>query len=62
MVADSHAHTQFSGDSVYPLLAVVRDAAAMGMEEICLTHHVDYGDSGRELCTFEKMEPLFHPL
>lgn len=43
MFADYHVHTEFSDDSVYPLLDVVRDAAKMGVEEICLTDHVDYG-------------------
>lgn len=54
MFADYHVHTEFSDDSDYPLLDVVRDAAAMGMDEVCLTDHVDYGikvdrDSGLEL-------------
>lgn len=54
MFADYHVHTEFSDDSVYPLLDVVRDAAGMGLEEICLTDHVDYGikvdwDSGQEI-------------
>lgn len=54
MFADYHVHTEFSDDSVYPLLDVVRDAAGMGMEELCLTDHVDYGikedwDCGQEI-------------
>lgn len=43
MFADYHVHTEFSHDSSYPLEAVVRDAAAAGLEEICITDHVDYG-------------------
>lgn len=43
MFADYHVHTQFSDDSVYPMEQVIKDAAAMGMEEICFT---DY-DKGR---------------
>lgn len=43
MFADYHVHTQFSDDSVYPMEQVIKDAAAMGMEEICFTDHVDYG-------------------
>lgn len=54
MLADYHVHTEFSDDSDYPLLDVVRDAANMGLEELCLTDHVDYGvkvdwDSGLEI-------------
>lgn len=43
MFADYHVHTQFSDDSAYPMEQVVKDAIAMGMEEICFTDHVDYG-------------------
>ena len=43
MLADYHIHTEFSDDSVYPMEDVIRDAVQMGMEEICITDHVDYG-------------------
>lgn len=43
MFADYHVHTEFSDDSVYPMEEVVKDAIAMGMDEICFTDHVDYG-------------------
>ncbi len=43
MLADYHVHTIYSDDSEYPMEAVVRDAIAMGLEEICFTDHVDYG-------------------
>lgn len=54
MLADYHVHSEFSDDSDYPLLDVVRDAAAMGIDELCFTDHVDYGvkvdwDSGEEI-------------
>lgn len=54
MLADYHVHTEFSDDSVYPMEDVVRDAVALGLEEICITDHVDYGvkadwDSGQEI-------------
>lgn len=54
MFADYHVHTEFSEDSVYPMENVIKDAIHMGMEEICITDHVDYGvrddqDSGKEL-------------
>ncbi|MBQ1911691.1 MAG: PHP domain-containing protein, partial [Erysipelotrichaceae bacterium] len=43
MLADYHVHTHFSDDSVYPMEEVVKDAIAMGLDEICFTDHVDYG-------------------
>lgn len=43
MFADYHVHSAYSDDSDYPLEQVIRDAVAMGMDEICLTDHVDYG-------------------
>lgn len=54
MFADYHVHTAFSDDSRYPMEQVVRDAIAMGMDEICITDHVDYGvkldwDCGQEI-------------
>ena len=42
-LADYHVHTDFSDDSVYPMEAVVQDAICLGLSEICLTDHVDYG-------------------
>lgn len=43
MLADYHVHTEFSDDSTYPLEQVVKDAIALGLDEICITDHVDYG-------------------
>lgn len=43
MLADYHVHTDYSDDSVYPMEAVVKDAIALGLEELCFTDHVDYG-------------------
>ncbi len=43
MLADYHVHTVYSDDSEYPMEAVVQDAVAMGLDEICFTDHVDYG-------------------
>ncbi len=44
MLADYHVHTIFSDDSEYPMETVVRDAIALGLDEICFTEHVDYGN------------------
>ena len=43
MLADYHVHTEFSDDSDYPMEAVVQDALARGIDELCFTDHVDYG-------------------
>lgn len=62
MLADYHVHTEFSDDSTYPLEQVVRDAIALGLDEICITDHVDYGvkvdwNSRKEIC-YRGGEPL----
>ncbi len=62
MFADYHVHTEFSDDSAYPMKTVIRDAIAMGMNEICLTDHVDYGvkidwDCGKQI-QYRNGEPL----
>ncbi len=43
MLADYHIHTIYSDDSEYPMEQMVRDAISLGLEEICVTDHVDYG-------------------
>lgn len=62
MLADYHVHTEFSDDSTYPMEQVVKDAIALGLDELCLTDHVDYGvkvdwDSGGEI-RYRNGEPL----
>ncbi len=42
MRADYHVHTAFSDDSDYIMEKVIRDAIAMGLDEVCFTDHVDY--------------------
>lgn len=54
MFADYHVHTEYSDDSVYPMESVVKDAIDIGLDEVCVTDHVDYGvkvdwDSGEEI-------------
>lgn len=54
MLADYHVHTEFSDDSSYPMEDVVADAIRLGLDEICITDHVDYGvkkdwDCGEEI-------------
>ena len=62
MLADYHVHTEYSDDSVYPMEEVVKDAIRLGLDEICITDHVDYGvkadwDSGEEIRYFQG-EPI----
>lgn len=62
MLADYHVHTEFSDDSVYSIETVIKDAIEMGMDEICITDHVDYGikqdwDCGKEI-EYRNGEPL----
>lgn len=62
MFTDYHVHTSFSDDSDYPMEQVVKDAIAMGMNELCFTDHVDYGikddlDSGRPI-VYRGSEPF----
>lgn len=43
MFADYHVHTDFSDDSVFALEDVCSLAIERGIDEICITDHVDYG-------------------
>ena len=62
MFADYHVHSEYSDDSTYPPEQVIRDAIGMGMDEICITDHVDYGikkdwDAGEEVA-YRGSQPL----
>ncbi len=43
MYIDYHTHTNYSDDSEYLLEDCIKDAIEKGIEEICITDHVDYG-------------------
>lgn len=61
MLADYHVHTEFSDDSEYPLADVCRDAYNMGLSEITITDHVDYGvknDVGQPVLRYEDGHPV----
>ncbi len=69
MLVDYHVHTAYSDDSLYPMEQVVRDAMALGLQEICFTDHVDYGvkrdwddPRGIEYCAGGPGEPERLPL
>lgn len=62
MFADYHVHSEYSDDSTYPFEQVIRDAIGMGMDEICITDHVDYGikkdwDAGEKIA-YRGSQPL----
>ena len=42
MLADYHVHTEFSDDSVFALEDVCALAIERGIDEVCITDHVDY--------------------
>lgn len=43
MYIDYHVHTDYSDDSSYLMEDVIKDAIEKGIEDICITDHVDYG-------------------
>lgn len=43
MINDCHLHTEFSGDSDTPAGRQIEKAIELGMKEICITDHHDYG-------------------
>ena len=43
MLPDFHVHTEFSGDSKAPASGQIEAAIRLGMKEICITDHHDYG-------------------
>ncbi|CUH97508.1 hypothetical protein P22_3639 [Propionispora sp. 2/2-37] len=42
MLADYHIHTRHSNDSSYPMEAMIQQAIRLGLDEICITEHMDY--------------------
>lgn len=42
-LADYHVHSDYSDDSWHLMEQVIRDAIAMGLDEICFTEHTDLG-------------------
>ncbi len=45
MLSDYHVHTSFSADSKTPAREQIEAAIKLGMKEICITDHHDYGTS-----------------
>lgn len=62
MYIDYHVHTDYSDDSVYLMEDCIKDAIEMGIQEIAITDHVDYGikvdwDEGKEI-VYRGGEPI----
>lgn len=43
MLCDYHLHTNYSDDSTYMMEDLIKDSIDIGLNEICITDHVDYG-------------------
>ncbi len=41
ILADTHVHTEFSGDSSAPVRSQIEKALSLGMKELCITDHHD---------------------
>ena len=48
MLSDFHVHTSFSADSQTPAREQIEAAIRLGMKELCITDHHDYGT--RDMC------------
>lgn len=48
MISDFHVHTEFSADSQTPAREQIDAAIRLGMKEICITDHHDYGS--KDMC------------
>ena len=62
MYIDYHVHTHYSDDSLYPMEECVKDAINLGIQELAITDHVDYGikndwDEDKEII-YRGHEPL----
>ncbi len=53
MKADYHIHTSFSNDSTFPLEDTITTAINLGLNEICITEHSDYGPMGDYVVNYE---------
>ncbi len=42
VIADTHLHSSFSGDSETPMKDMIERAIALGLKEMCFTEHMDF--------------------
>lgn len=59
MLVDYHMHTEFSGDSTYPMEKMIQKAISLGINEICFTEHVDYGLQPFQIVKYEAYRKEF---
>ena len=52
MISDFHVHTSFSADSSTPPREQIEAAIRLGMKEICITDHHDYGSQNMTRLNF----------
>lgn len=60
--ADYHVHTSLSDDCNCPMQEMILRGVELGLEEICFTEHVDYGDEGRIQCDYEHYAQRFQQM
>ena len=61
MLPDFHVHTEFSGDSKAPVRDQIEAAIRLGMTEICITDHHDYGTRSMTPIDFTLDIPSYLP-
>lgn len=61
MLADYHLHTSFSGDSQTPPADQAEAACRLGIPEICITDHHDYGTHEMTRLDFHLDLPAYFP-
>ncbi len=54
MKADYHIHTSYSNDSTFPLEDTIKQAIEVGLDEICITEHSDYGPMGDYVVDYDR--------
>lgn len=53
MLSDYHMHTSFSDDSNYAMEDLIKKSISLGLNEICITEHVDHGIKTVTNCNYE---------
>lgn len=61
MLPDYHVHTEFSGDSKALVRDQIEAAIGLGMKEICITDHHDYGTAAMTPIDFTLDIPAYLP-
>lgn len=61
MLPDYHVHTEFSGDSEALVRDQIEAAVRLGMKEICITDHHDYGTAAMTPIDFTLDIPAYLP-